>query len=101
MGSGAECDKANVSHEDFDLLAKILFLDVLKRERGTAPSFGDVFASMEITEAYFDSHWTLQRVPLDMAFDFASGDAIASGTIDDVIFAGSRRFDLLRSYLRK
>jgi hypothetical protein len=56
---------------------------------------------MEIAEAYFDCHWTLQRVPLDMTFDFAIGDAAACGTIDDVIFAESGRFDFLRSYLMK
>jgi hypothetical protein len=66
--SDVEYVKSDVSHEDFDLLAKILFLDILKRERGSAPGFGGVFAGMEIAEEYFDSHWTLQRVPLDMFF---------------------------------
>jgi len=102
MWSGVEYDKSNLAHGDLDLLAKILFLDVLRRERGAEPGFVDVFVHMEITEAYFNAHWILHRAPLDMSIDIAIEDAIASGTIDDVTRAGRGRIDeFLESYRKE
>lgn len=102
MWSGVEYDKSHLSHGDLDRLAKILFLDVLRRERGSETGFVDVFADMKNIEAYFDAHWVLQRVPLDMSIDIAIEDAVASGTIDDVGRAGGDPIDeFLEGYRKK
>ena len=101
MWSGVEYDKSHLSHGELDRLAKILFLDVLRRERGSETGFVDVFGDIEIIEAYFDAHWALQRVPLDMSIDIAIEDAIASGTIDDVGRAGGAPIDEFLESCRK
>lgn len=102
MWSGVEYDKSNLSHDDLDRLTKILFLDVLCRERRSEPGFVDVFVKIEITETYFDAHWVLQRTPLDMSIDIAIEDSIASGTIDDVERAGGDRLvEFLASFRKR
>jgi len=102
MWSGVEYDKSHLSHGDLDRLAKILFLDVLRRERGSEPGFVGVFGEIKFTEAYFDAHWVLQRAALDMSIDIAIEDAIASGTIDEVGRAGGDKIDeFLESYRKR
>lgn len=96
MWSGFEFDKGGLAEKGLDRLIKLLFLDVLRREQISEPRFHDIFDGLQISEAYFDLLWTIQRPPLDMSVDIAIADALASGTIDEIESAGG---DAIGSYL--
>lgn len=100
MWSGAEHDKSRLQHSDVELLAKILFLDTLLRERNSEVGFKKAFVDLAITENYFNSLWTLQRTQLDMSIEIAIEDAVASGTIDSIGSTGNERVDELLAFYR-
>jgi hypothetical protein len=91
MWSGDEHGKSRLLHSDVELLVKMLFLDVLRRERGRDETFNAVFKGLATTGEYFDSLWSLVRVPIDMSVEDAIADAVDSGTVDSLAKAGNER----------
>lgn len=89
--SGEESDKSILSPNDYDSMVKILFLDVLNRERNHENGFDSAFYDYSLSEQYFDTLWTILRIPLDMSVEFAIKDSLASGTFDAVKTAGNSR----------
>lgn len=84
MWTGDEYDRSYFSSTDMDELVKVLFLDTLRRERGTQKSFAAVFGDWSLSGTYFDAWWSFQRVDVDMSVDIAIRDAIATGSFGSV-----------------
>lgn len=65
LWSDIEYDKGLLLHSDFELLAKLLFLDTLRRERKSDEAFSAAFAELSISGDYFDSLWKFERILLE------------------------------------
>jgi hypothetical protein len=91
MWSGAEHDRGVLLHTDVELLTKLLFLDVLGRERQANKAFSFVFGDLSISAEYFDRLWIIERVRVDMSVEDAISDAIETGTVQTVIEHGNER----------
>lgn len=89
--SGEESDKSKLTASDYESIVKLLFLDVLKRESESVGGFDLVFFDFALSESYFDSLWTLQRVPLDMSVEIALKDSLITDTIDEVKSTSNER----------
>lgn len=100
MWSGAEYDKSRLEPASADLLIKLLFLDTLIRERSATVDFKGIFPDTKVSESYFNSLWTLQRVQLDMSMEISIEDAIASGTIKSIRNTGNEQVDKLLEFYR-
>ena len=89
MWTGDEYDRSLFAHECTDELVKLLFLDTLRRERGTGRSFGKVFDQWSLSESYFNGWWLFGRVDIDMSVGIALTDALETGSIDALRLAAS------------
>lgn len=82
LWSGEEYDlERGDFRECFNGVIKVLFLDSLRREWAAQPDYPRLFADLAATEAYFDAHWQLQRLWLDMERGEAMGAAHSSGSL--------------------
>lgn len=81
MWSGGEHDRSLLQHSDVEELVKVLFLDVLLRERGSHAEFANLFPMLVRTAEYFDVLWMLERVDLDMSIEDAIEDALITGSL--------------------
>ena len=68
--------------QETELLAKLLFVDALRRERGGHLKFDELFSGLRPGAAGFDAFFTLQRAPLDMSVEEALADALEEGTAE-------------------
>lgn len=88
-----EYDRGSLLRTDVDLLTKLLFLDMLHRERSMEKQFPSIFPDFILKDSYFDSLWLLQRIRLDMSMEDAIDEAIEAKTLDSLLGRGNERID--------
>lgn len=82
LWSANEPDRGMLTPAELELLAKLLFVDALRRERGGHPKFEALFGRMQAGSAGFDTFFTLHRTPLDTSVEDALADALEEGTAE-------------------
>jgi hypothetical protein len=93
LWSNDESDRSVLLRSDVDALVKLLFVDMVKRERSGEVAFRFLFGDMPVTTDSFDSNWGLSRIPLDMTVEDALDDAVQSGSINSMLPSGNERLD--------
>jgi hypothetical protein len=93
LWSAGEHDRSALRREDLNALVKLLFLDSLRREQGDEEHFPSVFPDFAVTEEYFDSYWSLKRIPMDATAEDSLEDAVVSGSIESWMPTGNERLD--------
>ena len=76
LWSANEPDRGMLTPAEMELLAKLLFADALRRERGGHPKFEALFGGLRPSVAGFDALFTLRRTPLDTSVEDALSDAL-------------------------
>jgi hypothetical protein len=96
LWSANEPDRGMLTPQETELLAKLLFVDALRRERGGHPEFAALFAGLQPGAAGFDAFFTLRRTPLDTCVEDALADALDEGTADTLAQAQPRLAEYIR-----
>jgi hypothetical protein len=96
LWSANEPDRGMLTPAETELLAKLLFVDALRRERGGHPKFEALFRGLRPGAAGFDAFFTLQRAPLDMSVEEALADALDEGTAETLATEHPRLAEYLR-----
>ncbi|MFC4158652.1 hypothetical protein [Chitinimonas lacunae] len=73
----------------FNSVIKVLFLDTLRRDWSGQPDYLTLFSDLTASEAYFDAHWSLQRLWLEATRQDALTEARASGSLQTLRNTGS------------
>lgn len=93
LWSALESDKTNFKPADRDALVKLLFVDMIMRERSDAPAYAQVFDGLSATLTGFDRYWTLVRVEFDTSVEDALEESFKYGDIDSMVPTGSKDLD--------
>src|SRR6185312_5109577 len=93
LWSGDESDRSVLQRSDMDTLVKLLFADLVIRERSGDVAFKDLFKNVTLTTDFFDAHWVLSRIPLDMTIEDALEDSLRSESVSSMLPSGSSRLD--------
>ena len=102
LWSGDESDRSVLQRSDTEALVKLLFVDLVNRERSGDAAFKGVLENISMTTDFFDDHWSLSRIPLDMTVEDALEDSLQTGSIRSMLPSGSSRLDqVLVEYLAK
>lgn len=96
LWSANEPDRGMLSPAEMELLAKLLFVDALRRERGAHPKFEALFAGLQPGEAGFDAFFSLKRTPLDNSVEDALSDALDEGNASTLAADHPRLAEYLR-----
>jgi hypothetical protein len=96
LWSANEPDRGMLTPAELELLAKLLFVDALRRERGGHPKFEALFSGLKPGTAGFDAFFTLQRTPLDTSVEDALSDALDEGTADSLVNEHPRLAEYIR-----
>ena len=96
LWSANEPDRGMLTPAETELLAKLLFVDALRRERGGHPKFEALFSGLRPGASGFDAFFTLQRTPLDMSLEDAMSDALDAGTAETLANEHPRLAEYLR-----
>lgn len=96
LWSASEPDRGMLTPSETELLAKLLFVDALRRERGGHPEFEALFSGLQPGAAGFDAFFTLRRTPLDTSVEDALADALDAGTADTLAGEHPRLAEYLR-----
>jgi hypothetical protein len=100
LWSANEPDRGMLSPAETELLAKLLFVDALRRERGAHPMFEALFGGLRPGEAGFNAFFTLRRTPLDTSVEEALSDALDEGTANTLLNELAAHQPRLAEYLR-
>lgn len=96
LWSANEPDRGMLAPTELELLAKLLFVDALRRERGRHPTFESLFNGLQPGAAGFDAFFTLKRTPLDMSVEDALADALDEGTAETLANEHPRLAEYIR-----
>lgn len=100
LWSANEPDRGMLTPAEMELLAKLLFVDALRRERGGHPKFEALFAGLRPGTAGFDAFFTLRRTPLDTSVEDALADALDEGGATTLVNELAVDHPQLAEYLR-